>query len=292
MVDLMKLNQQNLKQQNLNKGNLLSDQDFAEIRELVFDQIGVNLTEKKRPLIISRLSRRLVELKFSDFSEYLDFLKKNPEEYEVLFNLITTNVTKFFREQDHFDYLNNILLNSFLHKTRKVVRVWSAGCSTGEEPYSLAITLKEFYKKQNWSIQMLASDINTQVLSKAKKGIYRESQITNISYNLLKKYFKLGTGKNEGLFKVKHTLKNVITFRKINLTDNKPFPIDKKLDFIFCRNVFIYFNKTTQIKVLDKFHDTLKNGGHLFLGHSETIDLRNPTEKNWQLIKPTIYKKI
>ncbi|MCK8824817.1 CheR family methyltransferase [Fuchsiella alkaliacetigena] len=280
-----------------NKGRL-SEAEFERIRRLVYDSIGVNLTDSKKPLIISRLSKRLRKLNLSTFDEYIDFLEKDSAELETMFNLITTNVTKFFREDHHFEYLKH----SFLPKLeaeaqrsarKKSLRAWSAGCSTGEEPYSLAIVLKDYFAEQeDWQISILASDINTEVLREAQEGVYIQKKVEDIPYELLTKYFKLGTGPNQGLFKVKKSLRSLISFKQINLTSPEPYPIGEELDIIFCRNVFIYFNLQTQKRVLKRFYEHLAPGGLLMLGHSEKIDLMDEEAGDWRLVEATIYQRL
>lgn len=276
------------------KQAVLNDEDFFALRSLVYQNIGVNLTDAKRSLVISRLSKRLRELNITVFSDYMNLIKTNSDELEILFNLITTNVTKFFREEHHFNYLTDVYLPNLEQQAgsdKKTIRAWSAACSTGEEPYTLAMVLHNYFeKKKDWKIKILASDINTETLSKAENGIYTKDEVSDIPYNLLTKHFMLGTGENKGLFKVKDELKKLISFKQINLTGNKPFPIGDELNFIFCRNVFIYFDKETQGKVLSRFNDHLSRDGILFLGHSESI--HTPGSKDvWRLIRHTIYEK-
>jgi len=276
----------------------LSSEEFAEIRRIVYESIGVNLNEPKKALVISRLSKRLKELNLANYSQYLQYLKSNPEEVDNLFNCITTNVTSFFREAHHFEYL----LNNFLpavessvssNKTGRKIRAWSAGCSTGEEPYTLAMVLNDYFRGKNgWKINILASDINTDALEKARRGIYRQQELKDISYEYLKKHFKLGTGSNKGLFKVKENLQQMITFSQLNLASTEKYPITEPLDFIFCRNVFIYFDKQTRARVLKHFHYHLITGGLLFLGHSESIDLADEKSGRWRSVKHTVYEKL
>lgn len=279
----------------------LTDEQFNTIRTMVYDSIGVNLTEAKRQLVVSRLSRRLRELKMDSFGIYLDYLTSNRSELEVLFNRITTGVTKFFRENHHFEYLTQEYLPKFEEEQKKkreelIIRGWSAGCSTGEEPYTISMVLHDYFSrhKKRIPIQILASDINTEVLTKAKKGVYKKKEVVDIPYQFLKRYFLLGTGPNEGALKVKEDIASPITFRQINLTSAKGFPISKPLTFIFCRNVFIYFNRETQLRLLDNFHQHLIPGGILFLGHSESIpyDTSTNSQPKWRLIRQTIYERL
>lgn len=280
-----------------NTTEILSNEEFNAIRKLVYGTIGVNLTEAKKTLTVSRLNKRLKELRINSYAKYIDFLKNNPGEMEHLFNLITTNVTKFFREYHHFEYLEKTFLpqlekyaDAGYHK--KNIRVWSAGCSTGEEPYTIAMVLNEYFsQKKSWKIKLLASDINTQTLEKAKAGIYSYKEVGDIPYGLLKKYFKLGIGENQGKFKVKEVLQRYVTFQQINLTGPQPYPINEPLDIIFCRNVFIYFDKQTQNNVLMRFYKHLKPGGILCLGHSESIS-QPAGQQMWKLVSRTVYEKL
>lgn len=265
---------------------------------MIYDSIGVNLTDAKRALTVSRLSKRLRELNLNSISQYLDLVKSDPLELETMFNLITTNVTKFFREPHHFDYL----LEHFLpvwesgisdQRAAKSVRIWSAACSTGEEPYTIAMVLHRYFTgRSGRSAKILASDINTEALKKSKEGLYKRQEVEGIPYDYLTQYFKLGTGMNKGLFRIKDVLKNMINFRRINLSGKEDYPISGELDIIFCRNVFIYFDRETQKRILSRFYKHLKPGGLLCLGHSESINTANSGGERWHLIKHTIYEKL
>ncbi len=276
----------------------LSEDEFNAIRRLVYDSIGVNLTDAKRALVVSRLSNRLRELDMNSFSKYIKLLERDKKELNVLFNRITTNVTKFFREDHHFDYLTGVFLPALeasvqKRDTRKKIRAWSAGCATGEEPYTIAMVLDNYFRgKKGWDIKIMASDINTETLDKAKKGIYTRKEVEGIPYEFLKRYFKMGTGVNEGKFKAKDTLQKLIDFRLVNLTDSKEYPIADSLHFMFCRNVFIYFNKETQQRILGRYYSHLIGGGLLFIGHSESINTAAKEAGSWKLIKHTIYEKV
>jgi len=276
----------------------LGPEEFGELRRLVYESIGVNLTEPKKALVVSRLSRRLKELGLDTFAQYLRYLKYNPQESGIFFNCITTNVTSFFREAHHFEYLQNTFLpaleSGLAQKTADgKIRAWSAGCSTGEEPYTLAMVLEDFFKgKKKWEFTILATDINTEALEKAQRGIYRQQEVKGISYDYLKKHFKLGTGPNQGLFKVKDNLQKMITFTQLNLASLEKYPVGDPFNFIFCRNVFIYFDRPTRARVLKRFYQHLLPGGRLFLGHSESIDLTDEESGRWRSVKHTVYEKL
>ncbi len=275
---------------------VLGAEEFAEIRRIVYESIGVNLTEAKKALVVSRLSRRLQELGLLSFAEYLRYLANTPREVENFFNCITTNVTNFFREEHHFTFLQNVFLpavESRAEQKGRRILAWSAGCSTGEEPYTLAMVLEAYFKnKRGWSIKILASDINTEALEKARRGIYTAQEIRDVPYDLLKSHFKLGSGPHKGLFKVKENLQKMIEFRQVNLTSQDGYGLREPLDFIFCRNVFIYFNRQTRADVLRRFHQHLQPDGHLFLGHSESINPADEHNGRWKSVRHTIYKKL
>jgi len=183
----------------------LTQVTFTKIQKLIYDEIGVNLKTSKKTMVKARLLKRLRRLGFTSFEEYLEFLNHNNQELVILYNFLTTNVTHFFREKHHFKYMQEQVLPKLLIEDKKIIRVWSAGCSSGEEVYSLAIILKEFFPK-SWKIKILGTDINTEVLKIASTGIYSQKSVEKIPYALLKKYFLLGSGENEGFFKVKKIL--------------------------------------------------------------------------------------
>jgi len=266
----------------------LTQVTFTKIQKLIYDEIGVNLKTSKKTMVKARLLKRLRRLGFTSFEEYLEFLNHNNQELVILYNFLTTNVTHFFREKHHFKYMQEQVLPKLLIEDKKIIRVWSAGCSSGEEVYSLAIILKEFFPK-SWKIKILGTDINTEVLKIASTGIYSQKSVEKIPYALLKKYFLLGSGENEGFFKVKKILKDTVTFGRLNLNDDT-YPIKNRIDIIFCRNVFIYFDKRTQKEILRRFYRQLSSDGHLFLGHSESINL-NECQDPWQSVFKTTYRK-
>ncbi len=272
---------------------ILADDEFALLQSLIKKRIGVNLTDAKRSLIISRLSKHIRMLGLRSFREYIERVENDSEELQCLYNRITTNVTNFFREKHHFDHLRDVcipeLIASGSHK--KVIRIWCAACSTGEEAYSIAISCNEILQEYpGWHFEILASDINTDALNKAKNGIYEREEVMGISYPWLTKYFKLGVNENSGKFKIKDFLKQTITFRQINLVSDQPYPIMEPLHIIFCRNVFIYFDKMTQKQIIDRFVPIISDQGYLILGHSESINSFNSTHP-WIFRGQTVYQK-
>ncbi|MGQ9843924.1 MAG: CheR family methyltransferase [Spirochaetota bacterium] len=244
----------------------LSQHDFDFIRNIVFKESGIKLSDMKKALVQSRLLRRMRELHIQSYDEYCDYVRKNyEEEIGNLINCITTNKTEFFREKDHFSILQDVLEREFCHKN---IALWSAGCSTGEEAYSIAIAIMESGFKKQFTIT--ATDIDTNVLSVAQNGIYPMDAVHMFDSNLLKKYFLKGKDQYQGYVKVKPILKDKIVFQHLNLLDDN-YRSKKLYDIIFCRNVMIYFDKDVQAQVLKKFYDYLPKGGYLFLGYAESI---------------------
>lgn len=273
----------------------ISEEVFETIRRMVYEETGIKLSTQKRAMIQSRLMKRLKQIGCPTFERYVKTVKLNPGERAVMFNLLTTNVTKFFRESHHFDFLREKFLPDFMARTGQTrpLKVWSAGCSTGQEPYTLAIVLNEYFESYpGRDFRITASDINTDVLKKASDGIYIWEEVNEIPYELLKKYFKLGTGPNSGLFKAKDSLRKRINFKYFNLA----VPGGKEqentvYDIIFCRNVFIYFDQETKRNTIRMFYNRLSSEGCLFLGHSESLNLNDPRMGNWSIQQHTVYKK-
>lgn len=274
----------------------LTDSEFNALVKIIYDETRIKMTEHKKALVTSRLGKRLRALKIKSFSEYIKFLESpNGGEETINFvNAVTTNKTDFFRENKHFEYMKNTFLPNWekAYKEGKVknLRIWSAACSTGEEPYSILITLHEYFKNNfdKYDIRVLASDIDTNVLQHGQAGIYRDEVIDPIPIDILKKYFLKGSKENEGLYKVKDFLKNNIAFRMLNFKD-EDFDIHTQFDLIFCRNVIIYFDKGFQKELFDKFYVYLKDDGLIFIGHSETLF---GVSDKFKYVTSNIYKKV
>jgi chemotaxis protein methyltransferase CheR len=246
---------------------------FARIRTLVSRHTGISLSDAKRELAYSRLSRRLRHLGIDSFDEYCSLLEAgSADEVPQFVNAITTNLTSFFRETHHFQCLADKILPDLMErnaKTRKI-RIWSAGCSTGEEPYSIAIVVREYFRNiRDWDIKILATDIDSDVLETAKMGIYSEERLGNLSSERLRKWFQRGVGSNAGKVRVSPELQQMISFRQLNLME--PWPMRGLFGIIFCRNVVIYFNKESQRSLFDRFANSLDWNGYLFVGHSESL---------------------
>ncbi|BDI30595.1 chemotaxis protein methyltransferase [Capsulimonas corticalis] len=258
----------------------LTDKEFAKFRDLIYQLTGIVINEGKRQLVLSRLTKRLRMHGLSSFSEYYELVTNagDDEEQSAFINSITTNKTDFFREPHHFEYIARELVPALAQSARRgerkpMLRVWHAGCSTGEEPYTLGVTLSEaFANHSEWDWRQLASDIDTNVLAHAERGIYDESRTDTIPRDLLRKYFLRGSGEREGSYKVKRELQEHLTFRQVNLLEPSwPMRPDTKFDIIFCRNVVIYFDKPTQKRLFERFASRLQPGGLLFIGHSESL---------------------
>ena len=269
-----------------------TDRDFDKIRQIVNSNTGISLSDAKQDLVYSRLSRRLRVLGINNFKNYCDFLQDdgNDDEMVQFTNALTTNLTSFFREPHHFEYLKSTVFPE-LKKQKAIdrrIRIWSSACSTGEEPYSIAITAKEaFPTATGWDVKILATDLDSNVVAKAKNGIYEMDRVKNIKDSRVRKWFK--KNKSNGLDQIKASseLQNIITFKQLNLMH--AWPMKGPFDIIFCRNVVIYFDKPTQKILFDRMANLLAPGGYLFLGHSET--LFKITDR-FDLIGNTIYKKI
>lgn len=252
----------------------LSKAEFTFLCQFVYDMTGIVLNEHKREMVYRRLTRIVRERKLPSFSAYCDLLKTNPAGEKTYFiNAITTNLTSFFREQHHFDYMNQHELPRLLKasSTNKRLRIWSSASSTGEEPYSIAITLYETMHKviSSWDAKILATDIDSNVLAHGKAGTYGDNCLDSIPVHLRNKYFSKDNEKNINSVKVSEKLMKLITFKQLNLLDE--WPMKGPFDIIFCRNVIIYFDKETQLGLFRRYFELLAPGGLLILGHSENL---------------------
>ncbi len=266
----------------------LTDQEFQLFKDLIYKEVGISLDSPKKTLLVSRLGKRLRELGLPTYQAYYDRVcgKGGEEELTKLLDLVSTNKTDFFREQVHFDFLRDRVLPD-VQKTR-TLRVWSSASSSGEEPYSIAMTLWDALPDiGKWDIKILASDISTRVLAKAASGMYEEERVNQLPKDLVRRHFLCGKGPQTGQFKVRPDVAKLVAFRRINLMD-PTFPIRSLLDVIFCRNVMIYFDRPTQAKLMEKFFRYLRPGGYLFIGHSESLQW---IEHRFTYLQPTIYQK-
>lgn len=268
----------------------ITDKEFKQLTVYIKENYGINLKEEKRMLVMGRLQSELILHGFSDFSEYYQYIisDKSGNAIEALINKITTNHTFFMREADHFECFKNVVLPYLVNSvTKKDLRIWSAGCSSGEEPYTLAMIVDEFFGKDKiyWDSKILATDISSKVLKEAMSGIYITEEMGTLPpqwrINYLERY-----DNEKSIFTDK--IRNEIIFRKFNLMDEN-FPFRKKFHVIFCRNVMIYFDTKTKIELVNKFYDLMEYGGYLFIGHSESL---NRDETKFKYIMPAIYRKI
>jgi chemotaxis protein methyltransferase CheR len=268
----------------------INDEDFRKLTQFIKENYGINLTQK-RTLIEGRLSNIIIEKGFDSFSSYLDYAfgDKTGEEIIVLINKLTTNHTYFMRESNHFDYLRDTVLPSLEGTIRDYdMRVWSAGCSTGEEPYTLEMIMQDYFGQSasRWDTQILATDISNRALEIARHGIYTEEAIREIPSMWKLNYYEKLAG-NEGNVKIKENIKKNVIFRPFNLMTTT-FPFRKKFHVIFCRNVMIYFDQPTKDALVDRFYDMTEPGGYLFIGHSESI---NRESTRYKYIMPAVYRK-
>jgi chemotaxis protein methyltransferase CheR len=268
----------------------LNDAEFDRLRGLVHEHTGIALSDAKRELVYGRLGKRLRALGLGSFADYCRLVESgHPEELQELTNAITTNLTSFFRENHHFEQLAGEALPEIADagKSTRRVRIWSAGCSTGEEPYSLAMTLREALERfSNWDIKVLATDIDSNVLATAANGIYREDRFKGVSAERLTAWFAAAAGQ-PGHFQARTELKSLITFKQLNLLGE--WPMHGPFDVIFCRNVIIYFDKDTQRRLFDRMADLQAPGDWLFVGHSENL---HSVTRRYKLVGRTVYRRV
>jgi chemotaxis protein methyltransferase CheR len=247
----------------------MTDRDFQMICEIAYSLTGITLSDHKRNMIYGRLARRVRRLQLNSFQEYCQLIsqRNSPEEMEFV-NSITTNLTAFFREIHHFDYLKETVIPHLMKVNRDThrIRIWSAGCSTGEEPYSIAMTLRSFSALSTWDVKILATDLDTNVVAKGEAGIYNIDRSEKIPQKY-ERYFSVS--KMGDQVKIKSDVKSLISFKQLNLL--KDWPLKGPFDVIFCRNVVIYFDSDTQKKLFSRYSNILRPDGHLFIGHSESL---------------------
>ncbi|WP_019588993.1 MULTISPECIES: protein-glutamate O-methyltransferase CheR [unclassified Thioalkalivibrio] len=265
----------------------LSDRDFRRVARLIGERTGIMLNESKRELVYGRLSRRLRALSLNRFDVYLDRLEQGDDaELEEFVNALTTNLTAFFREPHHFEMLEG----SVLEEMRRAnpdgpLKIWSAGCSTGEEPWSIAMTLADAAGSTD-AARILATDVDSRVVAHADAGIYDASRITGIARERQRRWLLRGKGAQDGKVRIRDDLRSMARFQKLNLFDE--WPIRGPLDAIFCRNTLIYFDKPTQKELVKRFSTILRPGGYLFIGHSESLYKVTDT---FRLLDKTLYRK-
>ena len=274
----------------MNKEFKFTDADFKFVATKVYEKSGIKLAEHKRDMVYGRLARRLRELKFSNFKDYCNFIESSDGEKEIgnFVNAVTTNLTSFFRESHHFDHLKEELYQRSLQpKANKRIRIWSAASSSGPEPYSIAMSVCEGLKNYKaWDVKILATDIDTNMLDTAKNGVYEDHLLSKIPVGYRNKYVVKASRKDsKGM--MSENIKSLITFKQLNLMHQ--WPMKGPMDFVFCRNVVIYFDKPTQIELFKKISSLMLPGAILYIGHSENLF---KVSDDFELVGRTIYRKI
>ena len=271
----------------------LADEDYKFLCRLIYERSRISLSSDKKILVASRLTKRLRHLQLASYGEYCELLRSpaGEEELRFLIDRISTNHTHFFREQKHFDFLREKIFPAWRAQAGSSdapFRIWSAACSTGEEPYSLAIHLAEHFapaETNTWQIE--GSDISTRVLEIAKRGVYETDKLAGVSHELLHRHFQKGLREREGQFRVKDTLRQHVRFHHLNLLQ-PPYPFTQLFHVILCRNVMIYFDRPTQEALVSHLAERLRPDGYLLVGHSESLSaIKHPL----QLIQPAVYLK-
>ncbi|MEM9300663.1 MAG: protein-glutamate O-methyltransferase CheR [Pseudomonadota bacterium] len=266
-----------------------TEDDFRQLSALAARLAGIHLSEAKRELVYARLARRLRQLRLKSFAQYCRVLdREEPEELEAFVNAITTNHTSFFREPHHFEFLRREVLPAWAKanpvSTGRVLRVWCAGCSTGEEPYTVAMTVRDALPGREVSI--VATDLDSNVLETGARGVYPAEKVSDLSESVRKRWFLKGQGRKAGLVRVNPRLQELIEFRQHNMILERP-PAGGAFDVIFCRNVVIYFDKATQAIVVDRFRSALRDGAYLMVGHSESLLYR---AEGFELVGQSTYR--
>lgn len=274
--------------------HIMTDEDFKRLSTFVYGELGIKMPYPKKIMLQCRLQKRVSDLKMSSFTEYLEhvFSKEGQDDEMIrMIDLVTTNKTDFFREPSHFDYLRDVVLPGLFEEkpARKTIRIWSAACSSGEEPYTIAIVLKEFLEAYpEVDFEILGTDISTRILQKAALAIYTEDRIAGIALDTKRKYFLKSKDPLEKTVRLIPDIRSKVSFQRLNLMENY-YDVDREFDIVFCRNVLIYFDRPSQQNVINKLASRLKPDGYFFLGHSESItNMKVPLRQ----IRPTIFRKI
>ena len=270
-------------------GPVLDDAEFEFIRHVVGENAGIVLGPNKRQLVQSRLARRLRELGLRSYHEYCEHIRSSgPEELVGLINALTTNVTAFFRENHHFEALAGYMLPEAMRRnaSSRRIRIWSAGCSTGEEPYCVAMTAADVLPPAGWDFKILATDIDSDVIAFGQQAVYPLDRVASLPTERLRSCFQKGIGAEAGKAIVKAQLRAVVTFRVLNLL--QPWPMNGPFDVIFCRNVMIYFDQATRERLVNRFAEMLAPGGYLCIGHAESL---HTLDAPVRAVGKTIYRK-
>jgi chemotaxis protein methyltransferase CheR len=267
---------------------VISDHDFGLFAKLVYDKTGIDLSQgNKKQLLQSRVNKVLRQRKIDTYRDYYEIVKADTTggELEDFINLISTNVTHFFREEKHFEFIREEWMQTFNFKEKRDVKIWCAASSTGEEPYTISITMKELLGEK-FPYEIFASDIDTKVLKRAGRGVYPIASVEKMDKSLMKKYFQQGKGNAAGYVKVKDTIRKHVKYDRVNLIE--PFKVPHKFDIVFCRNVMIYFDAKTKQSIVNRFYDVMNPNSYLMIGHSESLNgLKHP----FKYVQPATYKK-
>jgi chemotaxis protein methyltransferase CheR len=270
----------------------LGIKDFNRLSRFIYDTCGIKMPDVKKTMLEARLQKRLRALGLHSFTDYCDFLFSSAgqqQELVQMLDMVTTNKTDFFREPDHFDYLvQKVLPEWVLRHPGQRLAIWSAGCSSGEEPYTLSMVLSEFAQANpGFDFQILATDISTRVLEKAKNAVYAEALVDPVPLSYKKKYLLRSKDRSNPMVRIVPELRDKVRFRRLNFMDDD-FGMREQLDIIFCRNVIIYFDRPTQERLLQRFHRQMKPGALIFMGHSETL---SGLDVALTSVFPTVYRK-
>ncbi|MEJ2363458.1 MAG: protein-glutamate O-methyltransferase CheR [Deltaproteobacteria bacterium] len=269
----------------------MNDALFNKFRALIYAKAGINLSPEKKELLHARLGKRLRACKIASYEKYYDLIVRDADGAELthFINSISTNFTSFFRELNHFKVLEETLLPRLISRSgnRGPLQIWSAACSSGEEPYTLAMVLEDYFQRNRGTgYRIVATDISTRVLNQARQGVYPADRMDKVPEYFLRRYFQRGVGKSTGYFRIKTAIRERITFQYFNLMER--FPWQNEIDIIFCRNVMIYFDRKTQQQLVQKFYDALVVGGYLLIGHSESI---SSVSHRFHQIEATVFRK-
>lgn len=272
----------------------LSNDDFKRLSTFIFKEYGIKMPDVKRTMLQSRLHKRLRELNMTNYKDYVDFVfSKEGQDNEVIhmIDVVSTNKTDFFREPVHFDFLHSNVLPEMLRSDRpnRIVKIWSAGCSSGEEPYTIAMSVSDYLAEHpGFDFSILATDISTRILKAAVEAIYKENRVEMLPIQIKKKYLLKSKDRVNSTVRIIPELRRRVSFQRLNFMDNN-YNVPDNMDIIFCRNVLIYFDRETQERVINKLCSKLKPDGYFFLGHSESI---TNFEVPLKQLKPTIFRKI
>lgn len=271
----------------------LSDREYKKFSDLIYEKSGINLHQGKRELLKARLSKVLRQFQFGSVGEYYDYLMNDTSGDALipLLDVISTNLTAFLREPKHFEFLSGTVAPELSlpgeSRRAKEIRIWCAGCSSGEEAYSIAITMLDALpENRHKDLRILGTDLSTRMLQLAERGVYEAQRVEKIPYDLRRRFFQKGEKRWRGYYRVKPHVRNLVRFQRLNFVE--PFSFSEEFDIVFCRNVMIYFDKETQERLVNRFYEVMGNTGFLFIGHSESL---TGITHRFRYVRPSVYKK-